>query len=178
MARPTTKNDLIAAGTDQFEKLISLLDSIPEDQLTTPFSFDLTKEKGEHWARDKNLHDVLIHLYEWHQLLLDWVNSNLNGEEKPFLKEGYNWRTYGGMNVEFVEKNQDSSYEEALAMLEKSHSEIMKLIEKFSNEELFSKGVFPWVGGTTLGSYFVSTTASHYDWALKKIRKFKKTLSV
>jgi hypothetical protein len=32
------------------------------------------------------------------------------------------------------------------------------------------------VGGSTLGSYFVSATASHYEWAMKKIRKFKKSL--
>ena len=38
------------------------------------------------------------------------------------------------------------------------------------NEELFSKGTYKWVGGSTLGSYFVSTTSSHYDWAIKKLK--------
>ncbi len=32
----------------------------------------------------------------------------------------------------------------------------------------FSKKVYKWVGGSTLGSYFVSATSSHYDWAIKK----------
>ncbi len=50
----------------------------------------------------------------------------------------------------------------------------MKLAEEFSNEELFSKGVYQWVGGSTLGSYFVSTTASHYDWAVKKLKAHRK----
>ena len=31
-----------------------------------------------------------------------------------------------------------------------------------------------WVGGSTLGSYFVSTTSSHYDWAMKKLKAHKK----
>jgi hypothetical protein len=52
----------------------------------------------------------------------------------------------------------------------------MELANDFSNGELFSKGIFPWVGGSTLGSYFVSATSSHYNWAMKKIRKFKKSL--
>lgn len=52
----------------------------------------------------------------------------------------------------------------------------MALAESLSNEELFSKGVFPWTGNVTLGSYFVSTTSSHYEWALKKIRKYVKSL--
>ena len=40
-------------------------------------------------------------------------------------------------------------------------------MEGFSNDELFTKGVYKWTGGTSLGSYFVSSTSSHYDWALK-----------
>ncbi|MGC6768843.1 ClbS/DfsB family four-helix bundle protein [Enterococcus sp. LJL128] len=177
MARPTTKNDLITAGETNFNELTTLLDSLSAEQQTADFSFDVSKEKGEHWNRDRNVHDVLIHLYEWHQLLLDWVESNMAGEHKQFLKEGYNWRSYGAMNVEFMEQNKDSSYAEALALLKASHAKVMKLAEGFSNDELFSKGVFAWVGGSTLGSYFVSTTSSHYEWALKKIKKFKKSIS-
>ena len=45
---------------------------------------------------------------------------------------------------------------------------IPEMAERYSNEELFTKGVYKWVGGSTLGSYFVSTTSSHYDWAMKK----------
>ncbi len=174
MARPTTKNDLIDSSTTNFDKLISLLDSLSVEQQGTTFSFDLAREKGDHWGRDRNIHDVLIHLYEWHQLMLNWVQSNLKGESKQFLKEGYNWRTYGAMNVEFMDKHKSSSYKEALDLFNSSHTKIMKLIEDFSDEDLFSKGAFTWVGGSTLGSYFVSVTSSHYEWALKKIRKFKK----
>lgn len=50
----------------------------------------------------------------------------------------------------------------------------MKLAEKFSDKELFEKNVFPWVGGSTLGSYFVSATSSHYDWAIKKLKAHRK----
>ncbi len=99
--------------------------------------------------------------------LLNWVYSNQNGDHKPFLPEPYNWKTYGDMNMEFWKKHQSTSLEDAENMLQKSHNEVIKLAETFSNEELFSKGVYKWVGGSTLGSYFVSVTASHYDWAMK-----------
>jgi len=39
---------------------------------------------------------------------------------------------------------------------------------------LFSKGVYRWAPGSTLGSYFVSATASHYDWAMKKLKAHQK----
>ena len=55
-------------------------------------------------------------------------------------------------------------------MFNKSHKKILKLIETFSNEELFLRGIYKWVGGSTLGSYFVSTTSSHYEWAMKKLK--------
>jgi len=132
------------------------------------------KKKEAHWKRDKNPRDLLIHLYEWHQLLLDWVSSNQRGEDKPFIPEPYNWRTYGEMNVCFWKKHQNTTLEEAKEMLEKSHQEVMNLAESFTNEELFSKGVFQWTGSNALGSYFVSATASHYDWAIKKLKAHRR----
>lgn len=80
------------------------------------------------------------------------------------------------MNVGFWEKHQNTSLEDAKKMLNESHEEVMKLAEGFTNDELFSKGVYKWVGGSDLGSYFVSSTSSHYDWAIKKFKAHKKTL--
>ena len=175
MARPQTKENLMIAAKENFEKLNTLISKMSDKELTTPFDFSKDEKKKEaHWKRDKNLRDVLIHLYEWHQLILNWVESNQKGEEKPFLPEPYNWRTYGDMNVEFWKKHQNTSLEDATKALQKSHKEVLKLAEKFTNEELFSKKVYKWVGGSTLGSYFVSATSSHYDWAMKKLKAHQK----
>ena len=175
MARPQTKEGLLIAAKENFEKLNTLISKMSDKELTTPFDFSKDEKKKEaHWKRDKNLRDVLIHLYEWHQLILNWVESNQKGEEKPFLPEPYNWRTYGDMNVEFWKKHQNTSLEDATKALQKSHKEVLKLAENFTNEELFSKKVYKWVGGSTLGSYFVSATSSHYDWAMKKLKAHQK----
>ena len=172
MPRPTTKAELITAANTQFEKLWKLIISMPEPER---MEFDFGENlKEAHWARDKNLRDVFIHLYEWHQLLLNWVNANQNGEQKPFLPEPYNWKTYGDMNVEFWKKHQDTPYGTSMEMLKESHAKVLKLIETFSDDELFVKKIFPWTGGSTLGSYCVSVTSSHYDWAMKKIKAHMK----
>ena len=171
MSRPTTKAGLMTAATENYRKLNTLISELTEKELSTDFDFSADEKRKEaHWKRDKNLRDVLIHLYEWHRLLLDWVHSNQNGDDKPFIPQPYNWKTYGDMNVEFWKKHQNTSLEEAKEMLEKSHNEVLCLAETFSNEELFTKGVYKWVGGSVLGSYFISTTSSHYDWAMKKIK--------
>ncbi len=167
MARPTTKNQLKEAGNTNFKKLSDLIQSMTKEEQEALFPFE---------DRDKNIRDVLAHLFEWHQLLLNWVNSNQAGEKTDFLPAPYNWKTYPQMNIGFWEKHQKTPLEKATLLLEKSHAETMELIDSFSNEELFIKKYFPWTGTTSLGSYCVSATSSHYDWALKKIKKHKKEL--
>ena len=175
MTRPKTKEELVLASKENYEKLNLLISQLSEEELQTPFDFSKEQKKKEaHWKRDKNLRDVLIHLYEWHQLLLTWVDSNQKGHERPFLPEPYNWKTYGEMNVAFWKKHQRTSLEEATKLLNQSHKEVLELMEGFSNDQLFNKGVYKWTGGTSLGSYFVSSTSSHYDWALKKLKAHQK----
>ena len=82
------------------------------------------------------------------------------------------------MNEQIWKKHQKTDLEKAKEMLEKSHKEVMDLAETFTNEELFSKGVYKWVGTSTLGSYFVSNTSSHYNWAIKKLKAHRKNCKV
>ncbi|NLB91646.1 MAG: ClbS/DfsB family four-helix bundle protein [Clostridiales bacterium] len=166
MARPTTKADLLEAANEQFTKLFALIDSMSDEEQKATFLFE---------DRDRNIRDILIHLYEWHHLLLHWVNANQKGISAPFLLEPYNWRTYPQMNIDFWEKHQQTPYQDSKAMVQQSHKDVIKLIDTFSNEELFSKKQFPWTGTTTLGSYCVSATSSHYNWAMKKIKNHIKT---
>jgi hypothetical protein len=175
MPRPTTKPDLIKVANEQFEKLWQIIDSMSDDERNASFNFgEDAKRKEAHWKRDKNLRDVIVHLYEWHQLLLNWINSNQSGEAKPFIPAPYNWKTYGNMNIMFWEKHQSTSYDDAKKMFFGSHKKVLALFESFSNDELFKSKYFSWTGTSTLGSYCVSATASHYDWAMKKLKAHRK----
>lgn len=165
MPRATTKQGLLKSATEQYNKLWDVILSMTDEKQRAAFEFE---------DRDKNVRDVLVHLYEWHQLLINWVASNRGGEGKPFLPSPYNWKTYPQMNVELWEKHQNTPYESAIEMFKASHAKAMEVIASFSDEELFTKKYFSWTGSTTLGSYCVSATASHYDWALKKIKKHVK----
>ena len=176
MARATTKADLVTSANGQFEKMWKLIDTMSDEQQNATFGKEMaTAGKEAHWSRDKNLRDILVHLYEWHLMLLNWIKDNSSGEHKPFLPKPYNWKTYPTMNVEFWKKHQHTPLTEAKAKLKESHKDVMALIETFSNEQLFAKGVFDWSGTSTLGAYCVSATASHYDWAIKKIKVHIKT---
>ena len=174
MPRPTNKKELQTAADEQFTNMWSVIDKAADGERDIELVFSeefLQKQKEAHWKRDKNLRDILIHLYEWHRLLIEWINANLGGDEKSFLPAPYNWKTYSQMNEEFFEKHQTTHYDDAKNMLRESHLEVMNLIERFSDDELFLKKHFSWTGTTSLGSYCVSATSSHYDWAIKKINK-------
>lgn len=177
MPRPTNKTELTAAANEQFEKLWTVIDTMSEEALNTEFDFSTEASKKEaHWQRDKNLRDVLIHLYEWHQLILKWVASNTAGTPADFLPAPYTWKTYGDMNVEFWKKHQATPLAKSKTMLKKSHQQVMEMVATFSNDALFTKQHFNWTGTTHLASYCISTLSSHYDWALKKLRAhIKKT---
>ena len=166
MPRPTTKQELLTAAEGEFAKLWKLIDSMPGELRRGMFAFE---------DRDRNVGDVLMHLWEWHQMLLVWVHSNSSGVAAPFLPEPYNWKTYPAMNVALWEKNRNVPQEAAEKLLRESHAQVMEMAGALSDEELFVKKYFPWTGTTSLGSYFISATSSHYDWAIKKLKRHLQT---
>ena len=163
MPRPTTKAELIFAANEQFEKLWKLIDGMTDEEQNVVFKFE---------DRDKNLRDVLVHLYEWHNMVESWHKiGTLEGNMPDVPGKGYTWKTLPDLNVKIWEKYQDADLLSAKELLKESHQMILKLIESHTNEDLFSKGIYKWTKSSTLGAYFVSCTSSHYDWAMKKIKK-------
>ena len=179
MPRPTNKTELLNASKENYGKLLQMIDAMTEKELNTPFDFSGDAGKKEaHWSRDKNVRDVLIHLYEWHKLLLNFPKNNAGVTDKKqsiaFLPPEYTWKTHGAMNVMFWNCHQTTSLEAAREMFEKSHAQVMKLIGGYTNEELFTPKYFPWTGTSSLGSFCVSNTSAHYDWAIKKLKAHKR----
>lgn len=158
MARATTKLELVASAEKNYTALLSFVERLLEQE-PIQGSPALT------------VRDVLTHLYEWHEMLLNWVPANLAGNSKPFLPAPYNWGSYSQLNILLAEKHQKTTLEESLKLVQNSHLAVMNLMNDFTDQDLFVKKVFSWTGGSTLGSYFISVTASHYDWALKEIKK-------
>lgn len=177
MARPQNKADLIQEAKRAHESLTHFISSMSSVELNTPFDFSLDSSKKEaHWQRDHQLRDVLIHLYEWQQMLIHFVQENLKGHAVPFLPLPYNWRNYGELNLSFLAKHQTTTLEQAQMLYETSFQATISLLDTLDAQALFSKDGYPFSGGSTLGSYFVSATCSHDAWALKKLKAHKNRL--
>ncbi|EAE8347017.1 ClbS/DfsB family four-helix bundle protein [Listeria monocytogenes] len=169
MVRPKNKEELLQQSATSYQKLMDLIDSIPKEKQQLAFPFE---------DRDKNIRDVLVHLHEWHKMALKWYEVGMR-EEKPFMPaEGYTWKTTPALNLVIWQKYQTTGLEEAKKLLADTHHEEMRIIAVHSNEELFTKKYYKWTNTTSLGAIFISSTSSHYDWAIKKIRKFKKAAGI
>lgn len=66
MANPTTKKELVTIAESQFAQLWEFIHSMTEEEQIASFLFE---------DRDKNVRDVLVHLYEWHQLFFNWYQE-------------------------------------------------------------------------------------------------------
>ena len=174
MARAKTKEELLVTSELKYNTLDSLIKNNKEKFLIN-FNFKVTG-KEKHWLRDNNARDVLYHLYSWHQGLIAFIYSIKEGTNNPFLPSPYNWKNYHLLNQEYFQSAQEYTLDEVILMLKESHKNVMTLINTFLEEELFNKNVFVSTGTTTLASYCISSTSSHYVWAINKLKKHLKSI--
>ncbi len=166
MARPKTKEELLQLSQANFTKLMDFINSMSEKEQETAFLGS---------TMNRNIRDVLGHLHEWHTMMLNWYTVGMSGKKPAIPAEGYTWKTTPELNKKIWEEYQKRELDEVKSLLKGSFSEMKKIIEKHTNDELFEKKKYKWTGTTSLGAYLISATSSHYDWALKLIKKSKKT---
>jgi len=168
MPRPTTAAALSEASQRNFTTLLQLVDGFSEDQLEAEFGFE---------DRDRNVRDVLAHLHHWHLMMLGWYRDGEAGRPVHTPAPGYTWRTLPALNAEIWAQYQDAPLAGVRELLQESHDQLQQLIDSQHDPELFEKARLPWTGSASLGSYLVSSTSSHYDWAIKKLRKHRRATS-
>lgn len=120
--------------------------------------------------RSRNPRDVITHVHAWHLMVARWCREGDRGGTPQVPGGGHTWREIPAINDEIWEQFSATSYDAASELLRASHHDVMALIEAHTNEQLFGHGVYAWTRTSTLGSYFVSCTSSHYVWACKTLR--------
>lgn len=168
MPRPTSKAALLELSAAEFDKLRAALDGI-DPALRGDVDWQAPIED-----RSRNPRDVVTHVHAWHLMVLDWCRTGDAGGMPEVPAPGRTWREIPAVNDEIWERFRATPYDAALALLLDSHREVTALIEDHSDEQLFTRGAYPWTRTSTLGSYFVSCTSSHYVWARKTLRAILK----
>ena len=160
MPRPTSKAQLLELSRKNYALLQTEISKLSqEDKILGGIVGD--------WS----VKDVLGHLYEWQHMVLTWYHAGKCGETPKTPHENYNWGEIPALNQHIYEKYQNTPLNDIQQKFNNSHEETMRIIERMTDEELFTPKFYAWTKTTTLGSYFTSATSSHYDWAYKEIRR-------
>jgi len=165
MPKPKTKKELLNRSQNNYKDLMAIINTFSKEDAHKEFP------KG---TLNRNIKDVLAHLHEWHLMFLEWYKIGMNGQKPEMPVKGYTWRTLPELNKEIWKKYKDIELEKAKSSLSDSYKQIQNVLKKHTNEELFEKKKYKWTGSASLGAYLISNTSSHYNWAIKMIKKSTK----
>lgn len=165
MARPRTKDELLHLSQLNFDKLMRFIQALPESEQSTEFP------EG---TLNRNIRDVLGHLHHWHLMMAEWYHVGMDGQKPEMPAPGFTWKTVPELNRQIQKTYCETPLSEVSELVKESHLVLRQVIHQHSNEELFEKKYYPWTGSTSLGSYLISATSSHYDWALKLIKRARR----
>ena len=117
--------------------------------------------------------DVLAHLVEWQQMNLDWYAAGLRGEKPAMPAPGYTLRELPRLNEMIYRKHRRRSLQAVMRDYRSYHQRVVELIEALKDPDLVTLGQFSWTGPSwTLSDYLRASTAAHYLWARKHIRRW------
>ena len=166
MARPTSKAELLDAMQREHEALYDEVGSIEHEDRLAPGACD-------EWS----VKDILGHLDAWHEMFLLWEAAGAAGETIEMPAPGYTWKDTPALNDEIYQRVRNDRYEDVVARFDNSYQRVRNVVDGYDPEDLATKRRFKWTGSTSVLSYAVSASSSHYDWARQLIRKYKKTLA-
>ena len=120
--------------------------------------------------------DILGHLIEWQQMNILWYEAGLRGEKPHIPAEGMTMRELPKLNHIIYKKHHRRSLDAILNDYKTYHEIMIDLIESLTDEDLVTLGRYSWTGPSwALSDYLRASTAAHYLWARKRIRRWLNT---
>ena len=162
MPKPKSKKELTELSQKNYKFLMDLVASYPKEELNKEFP------QG---TLNRNIKDVLAHLHQWHLMFLNWYDVGMKGEKPDMPAKGYTWQTMPALNRKIWEDYQTTSLKDASKLLNASYKKVQSIMTNHTDKELFEMEKYKWTGSTSLGVYLISNTSSHYNWAIKLIKK-------
>ena len=159
MPRPATRTQLLDQAESEFTRLLDAVEGVPEPRRQIPGACDTWSVK-----------DLLAHLDAWHRMFLSWEGAGSSGAKPEMPAPGFSWSETPALNDRLQRETADDGWDEVVARLKQSHEAALETIATYGDDDLFTKRRYAWTGSTSVGSYAVSATSSHYAWASKLIR--------
>jgi len=168
MPVPRNKEELLAAVRNNYEKLEKELHSIPPALVAGAYM------DGHAKGTTMSVSNLVSYLIGWGELVLKWNYRKDSGKPVDFPETGYKWNELGKLAQKFYKDYEGDDFKVLCKRLAKNVAEILALIERKSNAELYEVA---WYGKWTLGRMIQFNTSSPYTNASARIRKWKKAKS-
>lgn len=165
MGRPTTRDELLSRIDGDLAALLEMVDALDEAVRERPGACD-------QWS----VKDLIAHLDAWHELFLTWERVGRAGGRPDMPAPGLTWKQTPELNERIWQRTRHDDWDDVRARLLDSHARVRDVVAGYADDDLFAKRRYGWTGSTSVGSYAVSATTSHYDWARTQIRRFLRTL--
>lgn len=163
MPVPQSKPELLHAIEQSYEKLARDLAQVPEAR---------AREKsmpGHKQGTVMSPADLVAYLIGWNETVLSWHKLRGQSIEPEFPAPGFNWNQLGELAQHFYDTYEDLSWPELLTRFEAAESQIVALVSKLTNEELYGA---PWYGKYTAGRMIQFNTSSPYANARTRVRAY------
>jgi len=165
MGKRLARRELFQEIKVEREALNALLKQIKPRQMTLPG----VTPGG--WS----VKDILAHVVGWQGRILKWHEAEQRGETPAVPAPGLTWGDLKRFNEMIYQEHRRRSLKAVLLDYEVFHNRMIALIEATPDADLVAVGRFKWMGPTwTLSDYCRAETASHYRWARKWIRRWKR----
>jgi len=161
MKKQLSKAELIEHIQTNHDILEQSLATISEKEMTQP------GVAGE-WS----VKDVLAHLMDWEQRLLEWYQAGLRGETPELPASGMTWANLAELNEQIYQKHLRHSLAALMEAYQQSYRHILETVKAMPERDL--AGRFAWTKKRTFGDYVAACTCDHYKWANDMIRKWVK----
>jgi len=162
---PRNKDELELAITSIFPKLMADYRSIPENK-TRQLGIE-----GNVKGTVISVSDTVAYLIGWGKLVLKWYRLKSQDQHVDFPETGYKWNQLGPLAESFHEEYRDWKYNDLLAELESTVSEILLLVASLSDQDLYGVA---WYEQWTLGRMIQFNTSSPMKNMRTKVRRFNR----
>lgn len=117
--------------------------------------------------------DVLAHLMDWEQRLLEWYQAGRRGEMPELPAPGMTWANLAELNEQIYQKHRRHSLAAVMEGYHRSYQQVLEAVKAMPESDL-AAGRFAWTKKRTLADYVAACTCDHYKWANDAIRKWAK----
>ncbi len=158
MPAATTRADLLAVTEKEFAKLTKLLEDL--DDAAALYEFQ----------DSSSIKDVIGHRAHWSDLFLGWYEQGQKTGQADIPAKGYKWSQVKEYNARLRDQQRGLSWGEVCAMLNDSHTRLIRFIESQTDSALYAGPMKGGNGKWTTGRFAEAAGASGYRSAAKFVR--------